>query len=68
MFSLYTKQQKLEAFAEGKLNEKLKCVVWCMEDIVEKGENAGFPALSPFPPQCLLKISFSGPLKVEIAW
>ena len=42
---------KLKASADGKINvtEKLKCVLGRVENIMEKGENAGYPAFSPFP-------------------
>ena len=44
---------KLEAFADDKLhvNQKLKLVLGKAENIVGKGENAGYqlPAFSPLP-------------------
>ena len=41
---------KFEVFADDKLNvtDKLKLVLGRVENIVGKGENAGYPAFSPF--------------------
>ena len=38
-----------------------------VENIVGKGENAGYQHFLLFP-QCFLKLSFSGMLKVVIVW
>ena len=43
------------------MNKKLKCSFGRMENIVGKGENAGYP-------QCFQKPSASGLLKVWIVW
>ena len=42
---------KLKAFVEDKSNvaEKLKFILGSVENIVEKGENAGYSAFSHFP-------------------
>ena len=58
---------KLKAFADDKLNatEKLKFVLGWIENIVGKGENAGFQHFLLFP-QCFQKASFFGWLKVGI--
>ena len=42
---------KLKAFADDKINvtEKLKIVLGRIENIVGKGENAGYQYFSPFP-------------------
>ena len=47
----FLRRSKLKAFADNKSNviEKLKFVLGWVENIVGKGENAGFPAFSPFP-------------------
>ena len=54
---------KLKAFADDKINvtQKFNFVFERIENIVGKGENAGFP-------QCFQKASFSGSLKVGIVW
>ena len=39
----------------------------CVENIVEKEENAGFQRFLFFP-QCFQKVSFSGSLEVGIVW
>ena len=53
---------KLKAFADDKTNmtEKLKFVLERVENIVGKGENAGY--------QCFQKASYTGLLKVVIVW
>ena len=60
---------KLKAFADDKLNatEKLKFVLGRVENIVGKGENAGYQHFLLFP-QCFQKPSLSGSLKVGIVW
>ena len=60
---------KLKAIADDKINviEKLKCVKRWVENIVEKGENAGYQHFLLFP-QCFQKPSLSGSLKVGIVW
>ena len=60
---------KLKAFADGTINvnEKLKFGLGKEENIVEKGENAGYRHFLLFP-QCFQKPSVSGSLKVEIVW
>ena len=49
------------------MTEKLKFVLGWVENIVEKGENAGYQHFLLFP-QCLQKASFSRSLKDEIVW
>ena len=60
---------KLKAFADDKINmtEKLKFVLGRVENIVGKGENAGYQHFLLFS-QCFLKVSYSGSLKVVIVW
>ena len=60
---------KLKAFADDKLKvtEKLKMVLGRVENIVRKGENAGYQHFLLFP-QCFLKAFFSRSLKVGIVW
>ena len=60
---------KLEAFADdkGNLNEKLKLVSRRIENIVGKGEFAGYQHFLLFP-QCFEKPSLSGSLKVGTVW
>ena len=55
---------KLKAFADDKLNlaEKLKFVLGRVENILEKGENAGDQHFLLFP-ECFQKASFSGVFK-----
>ena len=62
-------RSKLKAFADDKLNatEKLKFVLGRVENIVGKGENAGYQHFLLFP-QCFQKPSLSGSLKVGIVW
>ena len=59
----------LKAFAEDKVNmsEKLKFVLGRVENIVEKGENAGYQHFLLFP-LCFQKASYTGSLKVGIVW
>ena len=60
---------KLKAFADDKMDvtEKLKFVLGREENIVGKGENAGYQHFLLFP-QCFLKASFSESVKVGILW
>ena len=60
---------KLKAFADTNLSfaEKLKFVLERVENIVGKGENAGYQHFLLFP-QCFQKASFLGSLKVGIVW
>ena len=44
------------------MNQKLKIDMGRVENIVEKGENAGYQYFLLFP-QCFQKVSFSGLLK-----
>ena len=55
----------LKAFADDKINvnKNLKFVLGRVENIVGKGENAGYQHFLLFP-QCFQKASFSGSLKV----
>ena len=59
----------LKAFPDDKLKvpEKLKFVLGKVENIVGKGENAGYQHFLLFP-QCFLKVSFSRSLQVGIVW
>ena len=56
---------KLKSFADDKMNvsKKLKFVLGRVENVVEKGENAGYQHFLPFP-QCFQKSSSIGSLKV----
>ena len=60
---------KLKAFADDKIKvtENLKFVLWRVENIVGKGENAGYQRFLFFP-LCFLQASFSGVSKVGIVW
>ena len=60
---------KLKAFAEDKINinQKQKFFLGWIENIVGKGENAGYQHFLFFP-QCFQKASFLGSLKVVIVW
>ena len=60
---------KLKAFAANKINvkEKLKFGLGSEENIVGKGENAGYQHFLLFP-QCFQKTFLSGSLKVGIVW
>ena len=57
---------KLGAFADDKINatEKLTFVLGRIENIVEKGENAGYQLF----PLCFQKAFLSKSLKVWIVW
>ena len=60
---------KLKVFADDKINvnEKFKSGLGGVENMVVKGENAGYQHFLLFP-QCFQKPSFSGYLKVENVW
>ena len=60
---------KFNAFADNKINVniKLKLGFGRVENIVGKGENAGYQHFLLFP-QCFQLASFPGPLKVGIVW
>ena len=60
---------KLEAFADDKMYvaQKLKFALGRVENIVGKGENAGYQHFLLFP-QCFQKGTFSGSLRVGIVW
>ena len=60
---------KSKALADDKINvsEKLKFDLGRVENIVGKGENAGYQHFLLFP-QCFQKASFPGSLKVGIVW
>ena len=59
----------MKAFADGKLNmtKKRKFLFGRIENIVGKGENAGYQHFLLFPP-CDQKASFLQLLKVGIVW
>ena len=59
---------KLKALADSRINvtEKLKFDLERVENIVGKGENAGYPHFLLF--SCFQKTSMSGSLKVRIVW
>ena len=65
----YSDWSLLKVFADDKLKvtEKLKFVLERVENIVGKGENAGNQHFLLFP-QCFLKASLEGSLKVSIVW
>ena len=60
---------KLKAFADNNINvTQKKTVVFArIENIVGKGENAGYQHFPLFP-KCFQKLSFFGSLKVGIVW
>ena len=60
---------KLKAFADNKINvaEKLKFILGRVENIVGKGENAGYKHFLLFP-KCFQKASYTGLLKTAIVW
>ena len=62
-------QSKLKAFADNKIDmtEKLKFVFGRIENIVGKGENAGYQHFLHFL-QCFQKAFYAGWLKVVIVW
>ena len=49
------------------MTEKLKCILGRVENIVGKGENAGYQHFLLFP-QCFQKASLLRSLKVGIVW
>ena len=60
----------MTAFADDKINvteKKNKFVLGGVENIVGKGENAGYQHFLLFP-QCFQKASFSRSLKVVLVW
>ena len=59
----------LKAFADNEINvtENLKFVLERIENIMARGENAGYQHFLLFP-QCFQKLSFSGLSKVGIVW
>ena len=60
---------KFKAFADDKLNvaKFMINVLDMVENIVGKGENAGYQHFLLFP-QSFQKVSFSGSFKVGIVW
>ena len=69
---LFTKQQifrlvQTESICRQRMTETIKFVLGRVEDIVGKGENAGYQHFLLFP-QCFQKASFSGSSKVGIVW
>ena len=59
---------KSKAFADiTKILKKVIFVFDTVENIVGKGENAGYQHFLLFP-QCSTGFFYSGPLKVEIVW
>ena len=60
---------KFKAFADDKINdnENFKFVLGRVENIVGKGENAGYQPFLLYL-QCFQKTSFSRLLKVRIVW
>ena len=60
---------KFKAFADNKIitTQKLKFVLGRTENIVGKGENAGYQHFLLFP-HCFQKLSFQEVLKVGIVW
>ena len=59
----------MKSFADDNIDvaEKLYFVLGRVENIVEKGVNAGYQHFLLFP-QCFQKSSSSGSLKVGIVW
>ena len=60
---------KFKAFADDNSNVAKMVIFVCdrVENIVGKGENAGYQHFLLFP-QCLQKASFPGSLKIGIVW
>ena len=60
---------KLKVYEDDKINVigKLKLVLERVENIVGKGENAGYKHFLLFL-QCFQKVPFSGSFKVGFAW
>ena len=65
-FKLFTRRQILD-WSKLKANAREKNVFGSVENIVEKGEDAGYQHLLLFP-KCLQKAPFSRSLKVGIVW
>ena len=59
----------MKAFADNKINEnkKMKFCLKRVENIVGKGQNAGYQHFLLFP-QCFQKSSISGSFTVGIVW
>ena len=59
----------MKTYADNKINvtKKLKFVLGKVENIVGKGENAGYQHFLLFP-QRFQKVSYTGLLKVVIVW
>ena len=73
-FKLFTNDKSidlptLKAFADDKIcvAQNLKFILGRVENIVGKGENAGYQHFLLLP-QCFQKASSSGSLKVRIVW
>ena len=60
---------KFKAFEDDIINanQNLKFVLGRVDNIVGKGENAGYQHFLLFP-KCFQKLSLSGSLKVGIVW
>ena len=75
MVQLYTRRQifrliQIESICRRQkidVAEKLKFVLGRVENIVGKGENAGYQHFLLFP-QCFQKASYTGSLKVVMVW
>ena len=65
----FLNRSKLKAFADDKMNmpRNFKYILGRVENIVGKGENAGYLYFLLFP-QCFQNASFSELLKVGIVW
>ena len=63
------KRSKLKGFEDDKINvtQKSKFVLGREENIVGKGENAGYQHFHLFP-QCFQNAPYTGSLKVAIVW
>ena len=62
-------RSELKRFADNKINEpeKLKYVLGRIENMVGKGENAGYQHFLLFPP-CFQKTPYAGLLEIGIVW
>ena len=62
-------QSRMKDFADDKINltQTLNFVLERVENIVGKGENAGYQHFLLFP-HCFQNFSFPGSLKVRIVW
>ena len=62
-------QSMFKAFADIriKMTEELRFVLGMVENILEKGENAGYQNFLLYP-KCFLTASYTGSLKVVIVW